>query len=165
MTRKTKADIAERGRAIARLLDLCPPGTKVYTILRHVSSSGMMRVIDAFVFYTDEFTGEARPFWLSGLISTACDIKRDPRRDGLRVGGCGMDTGFHVVYELSRTLYRDGYGCIGEKCQSNDHYNGDRDYTPHASDAERVGADGEMCSCHKWHWHSDGGYALRHEWL
>lgn len=66
--------------------------------------------------------------------------------DALVVNGCGMDMGFHVVYELGYTLYgRDGFICIGERCPSNDHSNGDRDYTPHA--------------------HTDGGYALRYEWL
>lgn len=34
---------------------------------------------------------------------------------------------------ISRVLYPQGFGCIGEGCPSNDHSNGDRDYTPHAT--------------------------------
>jgi hypothetical protein len=30
-------------------------------------------------------------------------------RNGIRVGGCGMDMGFHLVYTLSRALFDDGY--------------------------------------------------------
>ena len=35
-----------------------------------------------------------------------------------------MDMGFHLVYELSHTLYGDGYTCLGKgKCPSNYHVN------------------------------------------
>jgi len=67
-------------------------------------------------------------------------------QDALVVGGAGMDMGYHVVYNLARTLFADGFACVGEGCPSNDHSNGDRDYTP-----------GRL--------HSDPGYALRHRWL
>ena len=53
--------------------------------------------------------------------------------------------GFAVIYELSQALFPKGFECIGEKCPSNDHSNGDRDYTPHH--------------------HNSGGYALKHRWM
>ena len=56
-----------------------------------------------------------------------------------------MDMGFHLVYELSRALYPAGFVCSGDKCNSNDHSNGDRDHSPHQ--------------------HQDGGYALRCRWI
>ena len=43
----TKAQMAERDEAIANLREILKPGDTVYTILRHVSKSGMSRVIDA----------------------------------------------------------------------------------------------------------------------
>lgn len=174
MARKT-TEIAEREEAIARLRDLCPPGTKVYTILRHVSSSGMTRVIDAFVFYTDERDGEARPFWLSGLISTACDIKRDPKRDGLRVGGCGMDMGFWVVYTLGRYLYPDGFAPSEIGVRPTDgkrvNVNTGRGHSGPMTRNEMAayvargwqfegGRNGDTSG-----WDNDGGYALKQEWL
>jgi hypothetical protein len=29
--------------------------------------------------------------------------------NGIKVGGCGMDMGFHVIYNISKTLFNDGY--------------------------------------------------------
>jgi len=120
------------------LRNLCPPGTTVYTVLRHVARSGMSRRIDLYVIQDGE------PRWLSGLYKNADGI-RHGKFDAITVQGCGMDMGFHLVYNLSRMLYGNTFPCIGEECPSNDHSNGDRDRTPHA--------------------HSDGGYALRQRWM
>jgi membrane protease subunit (stomatin/prohibitin family) len=71
---------------------------RVYSILRHVSASGMSRRID---FYCIR---DNRPVWLSYDIARALDYKQSDK-GGLVVGGCGMDMGFHVVYTLSSVLY------------------------------------------------------------
>lgn len=149
-------------RALARLRQLCPPGTTVWTSVKHVSRSGMSRLINAHVIVDNE------PQWISGYIARAGLFTFDKPREALRVGGCGMDMGFHVVYTLSQALYPAGFGCIGDgdtttnhprdgrqylRCPSNDHVNGDRDYTPDAS------AQGWLVA--PTHWHRDGGYALR----
>ena len=115
------------------------PGDTVYTILRHVSRSGMSRVISCYI-KTD--TGMQ---WLDGWIARVGIYRLDREREGLKIGGCGMDMGFAIVYDLSYQLFKDGFTCIGEGCPSNDHSNGDRNYEPHQ--------------------HSDAGYALRHRWL
>jgi len=115
------------------------PGDTVYTVLRHVSRSGMTRDIDCYAMIDNV------PQWISYSVATACAMSFNSRRDAIRIGGCGMDMGFSIVYDLSRVLYRDAFKCIGEGCPANDHSNGDRDYTPHR--------------------HSDGGYALRHRWM
>jgi hypothetical protein len=136
-----KQESSERAaNALEQLRKLCPPGATVYTTIKHVSRSGMQREIAAFVIEDGE------PRWLNGYIEGLGIAKRG-KRDGSIVNGCGMDMGFHLVYSLSRTLYHDSHPfvCVGEKCPSNDHTNGDRDYTPHR--------------------HSDGGYALRQRWL
>jgi len=134
----------DREAALTRLRYLCPPGATVYTLVRHVSRSGMSRLISAYVIHDGE------PQWLDGYISRLGLFKlASGPRDALRVGGCGMDMGFHVVYNLSQALYPEGFGCIGEHCPSNDHSNGDRDYTPHVDD-----------TTHR-HYHRSGGYALR----
>ena len=93
------------------------------------------------------------------------------------IGGCGMDMGFHLVYELSHTLYgghrveftgegapvgatveqlagrwyywTGGYACLGKgKCPSNVHHN-------HRPDRDKYGPVVQ---------HTDG-YALRQRWL
>lgn len=156
---------AERQEAVEKLREWIKPGDTVYTIVRHVSRSGMQREI-GIVLLSKEDRGmvDLHPNY---LVAKALG-ERQGKRDGIIVGGCGMDMGFRLVYNLSRTLFggKGEFGCIGEGCPSNDHGNGDRDYTPHMSEAERTGgADGKPCTCHREHLHSDGGYALKQRWL
>ena len=129
------------------------PGDTLYTILRHRSASGMLRVIDVKAL---DCTDARYPFRSLGWNVARAGIgdRWDDKNEGVRVGGCGMDMGVHLVYNLSYALYPDGFGCIGKGCPSNDHSNGDRSYTPHMNGAGYVG-----------HWHRDGGYALRQRWL
>jgi hypothetical protein len=150
MTKKQAADQAE---ALAHLRSWLSPGDKVCTVLRHVSRSGMMRAIDLYA-----WTGAEPPvkLWLSSYAARAGVASLSKRYDSLLAGGCGMDMGFSLVYSLSSALYPDGFGCIGKRCPSNDHSNGDRDYTPHKPEGLKPQRD---------HWHTAGGYALRHEWI
>lgn len=76
-----------------------------YTILRHVSKSGMRRTIS--VHYVEAATG--RIFHLNYAASVLLDRAMDPRRDGLVCKGCGMDMGFDLVYALSAVATGDGY--------------------------------------------------------
>lgn len=155
------------------------PGDTIYTILRHVSRSGMSRSISCMIIDKD---GE--PVDVSGFVARAIGERFDRDNGGVKVGGCGMDMGFHLVYTLSYTLFPDGFGCVGARCPCNDHSNGDRDYTPHGA---VTGCREDVCTCHDdtaWsspksyllgcsscgchraeHWHTDGGYALTHRWL
>ncbi len=102
MAKINKADQAE---ALAHLRKLLKPGTTVFCVLRKVSKSGMSRRID---FYANR-KGDLQ--FLSGWIANACGYTRPGDDQGLRVEGCGMDMGFHVVYELGRTLYPKGFNC------------------------------------------------------
>lgn len=156
MTRDAKN--AVRQEAIDRLKKLIQPGDIVYTTLRHVSRSGMQRVIDL------HLIKDNAPIWIGYTAATAMGDRYNDQKNGIVVSGCGMDMTFSVVYELSRTLFPDGFGCIGENCNSNDHRNGDRDYTPHeehATSPDHICArEPETCTAKK-HWHRDGGYAIR----
>lgn len=115
----TKQMQSERDAAIAELRATLTPGTTVYTVLRHVSRSGMSRDIDVYVMEGNE------PRRITWTVSKATDIRYDRKAEALKVGGCGMDMGFHVVYNLSRALYDRGhaFACIGKDCPSNDHNN------------------------------------------
>ena len=142
----TKQQKAEQAEALEQLRGLFPPGNTVHTILRHVSRSGMSRAISVVV------TEDGEPRDVSWLVARAGLGKFDRQHDGVKIGGCGMDMGFALVYDLSRTLNPDGFGCIGKGCPSNDHANGDPlGYKKHTKRAK--------------HWHSDGGYALPQRWL
>lgn len=92
----------DRQEAAAELRKLLKPGTTVYTVLRHVSSSGMSRRIDLFVIKG------GRLVFLSGYAGRLLGLHRRGRHDGLVVGGCGMDMGFHLVYELGAALWPKG---------------------------------------------------------
>ncbi len=166
---------AESREAIDRLREMVSPGDEIHTILRHVTRSGMGRSI-SLVSGSDGVTK------LDYLVARALNDRIDQNNSGIKIGGCGMDMGFALVYNLSRTLYPTGFGCIGEGCPSNDHSNGDRDYTPahrleRCDCLDRPGFDGlgrvhARCNGtgyvetgNREHHHEDGGYALRHRWL
>lgn len=164
---KGEAKLAAEARAF--LLGVLKPGQTVYTILRHVSRSGMYRRISLQAI-SAERPGEM--VWLDGAcLNLGLGDRPRGRGDGVGVGGCGMDMGFHLVYSLSRALWPHGYGCIGQGCPSNDHFNGDRDYSVHVLRDEhgeledREPGPGEAADGCKRHWHRDGGYMLRHKWL
>lgn len=64
--------------------------------------------------------------------------KRNADTGGLVVGGCGMDMGFHTVYTLSRMLFPEGFKLPKGKYGRN---------------GDNSGYD------------TDGGYALKQEWI
>ena len=103
MATKKQLKEQERAEAIMQLRKLLRPGSKVYTILRSVSASGMTRHIDL---YTVRRGGMA---CLTGYAAKALGYRHDYERGGLVVGGCGMDMGYHVVYSLSRALFPKGF--------------------------------------------------------
>jgi len=134
--------------ARATLLEYLAPGDTVYTVLRHVSKSGMSRSIDLY-----KMTGGG-PLFLTYWTAKLLDEHVDQTNGGIKVGGCGMDMGFALVYKLSSVLFRDGFDCIGKDCPSNDHTNDYVSWT--ASEADRYSPTRR---------HTEGGYALRQRWL
>lgn len=113
-------------------------GDTIACTVTHVTRSGMNRSIMGIICIDGE------PVDISPWIAAATGNRFDRNNGGVKMSGCGMDMGFAMVYELSARIF-DEFICIGEACPSNDHSNGDRDYTPHK--------------------HSDTGYALRQRWL
>lgn len=162
---RSKVSPREKQEALDRLREWMPAGSTVYCVLRHVSRSGMQRRIGVVV-----MTPEG-PRHLNYAVGSVLGLRVTERGDGVVVNGCGMDMGWHLVYSLSRALWPDGFGCVGKRCPSNDHVNGDRDYTPHGPTDEngdpedREPESGERADGLKRHWHRDGGYALRAEWI
>lgn len=155
-----EARTAEVTEALETLRGWLKPGDTVYTILRNVSRSGMQRTIQLVKINDDmgpdhQYSAN-RVLHIGWNAAKVLGLRYDTEREGVVVGGAGMDMGFHLVYELGRALWPQGFGCVGERCPSNDHTNGDRDYTAHTATAERCGIV---------HWHNDGGYALTRRWL
>lgn len=155
--------VAEDGPKLA-------PGDVVYCVLRHRSQSGMMRVIDLFVIRKDRWSGKPHPWFIGFRAAKALGDVYDRERQGIRIGGCGMDMGFHLVYSLSSVLFPGGFGEVGYKLKAGgleiDRATGKRPkskralaamlkagYVFHGRNGDRTG------------WDSCGGYALKQEWV
>lgn len=140
----------ETAEAVTRLRAELTPGRAVYTKITHVSRSGMSRSIECYLAQgRDNLTD------ITWQVARATNARLDPRHGGIVMGGCGMDMGFALVYNLGRTLYPNGVPCTGSRgydaeaprCKSNEHVN---DATvPYSRDVI----------------HRDGGYALNQVWM
>lgn len=159
----------EQNEACKELRKLLKPGQVIYTILRHVSSSGMFRVIDLAIVVPDIATIYPRnddgtrdydnpirkkvghKIRSIGYLAAQAMGDKWHDKNGISAGGCGMDMGFHLVYSLGRTLYPKGVRCTGDErtCQSNDHVNPGEDRNRY--DRRII--------------HGDSGYAFKQTWL
>lgn len=97
-----KMKLAERQEAIAELKKFLIKNETVYTVLRSVSRTGMSRVMDLFVMRDNQ---PHRITW-SAAKALGWSYSTRPGSKGLKIGGCGMDMGFHAVYSLAGTLWR-----------------------------------------------------------
>ena len=155
MSRKSaKAD--EKAEAANELRKLLKPGDTVYTVLRHVSGSGMSRRIDLYVIR------DGAPRYLSGYVGRALEYRRH-KDGGLVVGGCGMDMGFHLVYKLGATLWQTLAGAdtaAGRALRK-------RMAKARTCRSYLTQGGGEMPDPNKpeGSWQGAAGYALSHEWL
>lgn len=70
------------------------------------------------------------------MNAKACGFAFDERYEAVKIGGCGMDMGFHIAYELGRVLFPEGFKVDG------------------------VGRNGDTSG-----WDNDGGYALYQRWM
>jgi hypothetical protein len=100
----SKVSTAERDEAIRTLKQdiKLKPGETVWTVLRHVSASGMSRTIDIFVIR------DKKPRRISHLVARAVGYGFDRDRMGIKSQGGGMDMGFEAVYNL-------GYALLAER--------------------------------------------------
>lgn len=81
------------------LRELFKDNPRIYTVLRHVSASGMSRSIDMLVIQ------DGKPRNITGTVNRVMGWKFDNKHGGTKVSGCGMDMGFHLVNSLSMRLY------------------------------------------------------------
>lgn len=95
-----------RQQAIDQLKRDLKPGDRVYTILRHVSASGMQRRISLCIPYT-HLDGQTGVAIIDHSVAIAIDAKLHPK-GGIIINGCGMDMGFELVYRLGCALWPNG---------------------------------------------------------
>lgn len=87
-------------------IENAPQGSTIHVVQRHVSTSGMTRILDPFVIVD----GDIR--YLRSLADDdRMPFKRNTRtyHDGFVVKGCGMDMHFHLAYTIGRAFRGDGY--------------------------------------------------------
>lgn len=100
--KRAEGEQAYKEQARAKLRELLKPGRTVYTVLNHVSSSGMSRRISLCIGAGEEVQD------VTGWAAQAMGEKVHDK-GGIVVGGCGMDMGFDLVYRLGRVLYPQGF--------------------------------------------------------
>lgn len=102
----------EKEEAIARLREWIKPGDTVYTVLRHVSSSGMSRVISVVLIKPGKSGEEPVMLHPNHAVAAALGLTLVTKggSNGVKMGGCGMDMGFALVYELGAVLFPGGDG-------------------------------------------------------
>ena len=115
----TKISKSDRQEAIARLREWIKPGDTLYTQIKNVSRSGMSRVIQL-VGISCGGDGPSLSYYGWNAHKAGVGSGYDEKREGVKMGGCGMDMGFALVYELSHVLYPT-YECLGDKCPSSEH--------------------------------------------
>ncbi len=103
ITKKTQVAI-DRELARRRLREMIDGQDRptVYTVLRHVSQSGMSRDISLKIVHDGR---------LRDITYTAAEAMGETPKDRrgqrvIRVHGAGMDMGFSLVYNLSHELYK-----------------------------------------------------------
>ena len=72
-----------------------------YTSLKWISSSGMSRDMKVLAVKNNQILDIT---WYIAKLDIGTLKERNGQRV-VRIGGCGMDMGFHVVYTLSAVLY------------------------------------------------------------
>jgi hypothetical protein len=108
----TKRQVAQLDMENARetlLTHYLSEGNRVYTILRHVNSSGTSRDISLVIAHGDDLINIT---YYAAQALNARLVERNGHR-AIRQNGGGMDMGFNLVYNLSYVLFngqnRAGY--------------------------------------------------------
>jgi hypothetical protein len=145
----------EKEESRQALRKLLKPGDTVYTVLRHVSRSGMMREIDLYIVRKGE------PWYITYHVGKALEYSQR-NHSGLRVSGCGMDMGFHVVHSLGYALYgTEASKGTGRRANSLRK----RLAKATASYLQQGGADIPDTEQPGQHWFGAAGYALNQKWF
>ena len=100
---KSKQKQLDQDYAIERLQEFyLSEGATVYTVIRSVSSSGMSRTMSLYVSKNSKI--ENITYYAAHALGWPLVEVNGSR--ALRVGGAGMDMGFHTVYTLSSVLFK-----------------------------------------------------------
>lgn len=177
MSKKSES-LAAREAMAATLRRRLRVGSTVYVTQHHVSRSGMSRDLSLSVKRGGGYVDITREAAI--VLGSSVDFHdSDGGQPTIKVGGCGMDMHFHIVYSLARSIRPNGHICNGEvtgsrRCPSNDHSNDWGRLSREYSELEREHTDSSDYCASRADWmaeqsthgknrrHSDGGYTLKH---
>lgn len=104
IVKKAEYLAARKEYARKELLKTLQPGSEVYTKVLHVSRSGMMHRISAYVASKDD---PPQIHCIDRLIAEVTGYKHHDA-GGIVIEGCGMDMTFALVYALGYALWPNG---------------------------------------------------------
>lgn len=162
--RKIPEAMQNKADSAAYLKTILKPGDEVRTILRSCSRSGMSRRISLVVARDNEVTDitfhAARA--MGEKVKQGGQYVQDA---GIVIGGCGMDMGFSLVYDLGRYLFPDGFG-VEMEIKDAVRPSPLRPVSQEAA-AKLVAIGYKSCGRNgdPSGWDNDGGYALKQRWL
>lgn len=138
-------------------LEFLKPGDVLFTNINHVSRSGMSREISVYFLKDQASTLLCLNWSVAALLGLP-----QGKREGVKIGGCGMDMGFHLVYSLSYRLFPNGFGVAGElplghKIRPTSKAMAEKAVS---KGAKFYGRNGDSSG-----WDNDGGYALNQRWM
>lgn len=120
MPKHTKEEIAEATTRLKKLLRPAPyvrcertghrdykrTRQRIYMVVSHVSRSGMRREFQVYTIHKGEMV------WLTHSISVVLGWSQG-KTDGVKVDGCGMDMGFHMLDCLCWSLWGKNRAVFG----------------------------------------------------
>lgn len=102
-------EIADCKKQLAHALKNAPKDANgkpvFYVVARHVSKSGLSRVLSVYYFETKA----QAMFHLNYVAAILLELPMDRKYDGVKLSGCGMDMGFELVYRLADVATGNGY--------------------------------------------------------
>lgn len=107
---------AEKQESLDMLRSWIKKGDTIHTKLNYVSKSGMTRHISVrHLKKSNNPDREVNVLNYDYHVARVLEIPEAPNFRGVKVGGCGMDMGFHLVYSLSHALFKDEPRGEGER--------------------------------------------------
>jgi len=101
---KIQEKVIRKEEAREELKQIISKDTKFVCSIPHVARSGMTRHIKIYIVSDDGYLLN-----YSLPISELLEERYNEKNCALVVYGCGMDMVFKVLYDLSHTLFNDGY--------------------------------------------------------
>lgn len=90
----------DKDESLEFLQKVLKPDMTVHVIIRHVSKSGMQRVMDVFYIKNNNL------YCITHHVANVLEKNISKKYHGVVINGCGMDMAWHLVYTLSAVIFR-----------------------------------------------------------